>query len=168
MKMTKLVCKTIFSSLLGFIAAAAYAAPQITLSVIAEKDVEITDEKGNVTVERQEFADVAPGETIYYTLTYSNTGDEAAKNVKLDNPIADGNVYVDNSAWGDDADILFSIDGGQTFKKPAALQYSVKDSKTGNQEAKEVSPEEFTNIRWVIETIDANSTGKAGFSAVVK
>lgn len=138
------------------------AAPEVGLTVVAEKEIQVTDENGQLTTRRVAVSEATPGDTLFYTLTYSNTGDEAATSVKLDNPIPDGTAYVAGTAWGDGADILFSIDNGQTFKKPAQLTYQVG----GGVQAAE--PEKYTTIRWLITEIPAGSSGKAGFTARVK
>ncbi len=143
------------------------AAPEVQLSISAEKEVQVTDANGQAHTERQPAADAAPGDTLIYTLRYRNSGDEAARNVKLDNPIAEGNSYIGDSAWGDGADIQFSIDGGQTFKKPAALTWAGSDGK-GGKETRKATPEQYNAIRWVIGEIAPNTAGEAGFKARVK
>lgn len=141
---------------------AAMAAPQISIETRVEKEVRVTDANGETRVERVTADTVSPGETLFFTLSFSNSGDEAATNVKLDNPIPEGTRYVGNSAWGQDADILFSIDQGQTFKQPAMLTYSVDGAES------QASPEQYTNVRWLIGSIPAGSSGEAGFSATVQ
>lgn len=149
---------------LGFLVASAVAAaaPELSISTLVEKDVQVTDENGQSRVERVEAADVAPGETLYFTLTYRNSGDSAATNVKLDNPVSGDTVYVPGSAWGEGSEILFSIDGGETYKKAAALTYQV-DSQTRTAE-----PEQYNAVRWIVGEIPAGGQGSVGFSARVK
>jgi len=150
--------------LLAFIATStmASAAPELSISTLVEKDVQRVDENGQSRVERVEAADVAPGETLYFTLTYRNSGDTAATNVKLDNPVSGDTVYVPGSAWGEGSEILFSIDGGETYKKAAALTYQV-DSQTRTAE-----PEQYNAVRWIVGEIPAGEQGSVGFSARVK
>jgi len=155
-------------AVLSFLAPASLlAAPQISLSVTAEKEVTVADAQGVERIERQPADDAAPGDTLIYTLRYTNSGDETARNVRLDNPVAEGNAYIGDSAWGDNADIQFSIDGGQTFKKPAALTWAGSDGK-GGKESRKATPEQYNAIRWVIGEIPAGSSGEAGFRARVK
>ena len=140
----------------------AFAAPELSLEVKAERDAKVTDENGKTTTKRISAESASPGETIFYTITYTNTGDEAATNVKVDNPVPDGASYVDGSAWGDNSDLLFSIDGGKTYKKASALTYNV-EGKT-----RTAAPEQYNAVRWVVKEIKAGSEGSVGFSAVVK
>ena len=107
------------------------------------------------------------GDIVIYTINYVNTGDEAATNAYLDDPIPKGTVYIPGSAFGDNADIIFSIDGGKTFKKPSMLTYEVK-LPNGKAEKKVASPEQYTNIRWTISTIPARGNGQVGFKVKVK
>ena len=143
------------------------AAPQVSLSVTAEREVQVTDANGQSHTELQPADDASPGDVLVYTLRYQNSGDEAARNVKLDNPIAEGNAYIGDSAWGAGADIQFSIDGGQTFKKPAALTWAGSDGK-GGKETRKATPEQYNAIRWVIGEIPPASSGEAGFRARIK
>ncbi|MDF1820860.1 MAG: hypothetical protein P1U64_04775 [Alcanivoracaceae bacterium] len=153
----------IFMGLLG-LSSGLLAAPQVSMSILAEREIRTADENGQIRTRREPASTVAPGDTVHYTLSYSNSGDEAAVNVKLDNPIDPAQLYQAGSAWGDGAQILFSIDGGQTYKQPASLTW--RDTGTGKEQA--APPERYTNIRWVIPTIPAGSDGAVGFSATVK
>ena len=144
--------------------AAAHGAPEVTMSVTAEREYKAIDANGQAAVRREPATTVAPGDTVHYTLRFSNSGDEAATNVKLDNPIDPAQLYQAGSAWGDGAQILFSIDGGQTYKQPASLTW--RNTQTGEEQT--APPERYTNIRWVIPTIPADSGGAVGFSATVK
>lgn len=140
----------------------AFAAPELSLTVKAERDAKVTDENGKVTTKRISAESASPGETIFYTITYSNTGDETATNVKVDNPVPEGASYLDGSAWGDNSELLFSIDSGKTYKKASALTYNI-EGKT-----RTATPEQYNAVRWVVKEIKAGSDGSVGFSAVVK
>ncbi len=56
-----------------------------------------------------------PGETITYTVTYTNAGDMDAQNVTLTDAAPAPAVYVAGSAAGAGMTITFSHDGGATF-----------------------------------------------------
>lgn len=156
--------KPLFFIALFGLSSALSAAPQVTMSITAEREISVIDENGQSSTQREPATTVAPGDTVHYTLDYRNSGDEAAVNVRLDNPIDSAQHYQAGSAWGDDAEILFSIDGGQTYKQPASLTW--RNTESGAEQA--APPERYTNIRWVIPTIPAGSEGAVGFSATVK
>lgn len=153
----------------------ALAAPKVSLEVLAEKDVVVLDKKGKVVLDKKGnevtkrvvTTETIPGETLFYTIKYNNSGDEAAKNVQLDNPIPEGTAYKNQSATGENSEILFSIDAGKTFKTAANLTYETKDEK-GKVKTQEATPEQYNAIRWVIADIPSKSKGSVGFSVIVK
>lgn len=144
------------------IAGVAQAAPQVSVAVKVERDVETTDASGSAAVARVEAGDAAPGETLFYTITYANSGDQPATNVKLDNPVPDGASFIAGSAWGEGTEMLFSIDGGNSFKKAAALTYSQ------GGETRTAAPEQYNALRWVVPDIQPGTSGSVGFSVLVK
>ncbi len=161
--------KTVQSILLGVVLAtlplAAMARPQVELSMSAEKAVTV-EENGEKRTKWVPADSAAPGDQILYTLTYSNKGDEAATNVVVDNPIPQDTVYIVDSAAGDGADIAFSIDAGKTYKKPSLLTYEVVVD--GKPEERKATPDSYTNVRWVIQRIDAGAEGTLKYSVKLK
>lgn len=153
-------------ALLWAMTAVAVAAPQVSLQMTAEKEVVETGEEGEKVTRRVPAENAEPGQVVYYTIAYSNSGDEVARNVRLDNPVPEGAAYIADSAFGDGAEILFSVDG-EVFKKPTNLTYQIKGN-DGKTEKRKVSPEQYTTIRWVVEEIPAGDSGTAGFAVRVK
>ena len=106
---------------------------------------------------------VLPGETVYYTITFTNTSDEVADNVVVTNPIAEELMYLDGSAFGPGMDIVFSVDGGETFA--AADELNV----TENGETRAAEAKDFTHVRWVMQNdLAAGAQGTARFAAVLE
>lgn len=145
----------------------ASAAPQISLTVTAEKDVIETDADGKQVVRRVNASDTAPGDVLFYTIRYRNSGDQAARNIQLDNPIPEGTAFQEGSAWGEGGEILYSIDGGKNFKKPSRLTYQVTGA-DGQIEERRATPEQYNAIRWTVEEVAPGSEGSAGFSVIVQ
>jgi uncharacterized repeat protein (TIGR01451 family) len=143
------------------LSAEVFAKPLISVSMKAEKEVIVNKEKKMIAADK-----VNSGDVIFYTLSYVNSGNEAATNAVLDDPIPKGTVYLDGSAYGKDADITFSIDGGKTFKKPSLLTYEFKTN--GKTEKRIASPEQYSNIRWTISVVPAHGSGQVGFQVKVK
>ena len=108
------------------LATGASAKSQLSISMQAEKEVTIDKETKRVKADK-----VEPGVVIFYTLSYVNSGDEAATNAVLDDPIPKGTVYLAGSAYGEGAEVTFSIDGGKTFKKPSLLNCRAARLKSG-------------------------------------
>jgi len=139
-------------------AAVAFAAGEVSVSIKAEKQ-EVVVKNGKKLIQVVPAAKFAPGDTIIYTITYTNKGKEPAVNAIIDDPIPKGTSYVGGSATGAGAEVTFSIDGGKTYMKPSEL--------TGGDK-KPLSPEKYTNIRWTVSQIPAGGNGKVGFKARVK
>jgi uncharacterized repeat protein (TIGR01451 family) len=148
-------------SVLLLLSAEVFAKSLISISSTAEKEVTV-----NKVTKKVAATKIDPGDVIFYTLTYFNSGNEPATSVVLDDPIPAGTVYILNSAYGDGADILFSIDG-KIFKKPSLLTYEIKN-RNGSTEKRTASPEEYTHLRWIIPKIDAGVRGNVGFQVRVK
>ena len=138
-----------------------FAEALISVSMKAEKEVTV-----NKVIKRVAADKVNPGDVIFYTINYVNSGDKEATNSFLDDPIPKGSVYIPGSAFGDNTEITFSIDGGKTFKKPSLLTYEVKVN--GKMEKRIASPEQYTDIRWTVSVIPARGSGQIGFKVRVK
>lgn len=164
--MRQQIITTIIALTATLMATTAMAKPQVSIDIKTEKDV-VSMQNGQKITKRIVATDITPGEIIFYTLSYNNSGNESATNAVVDNPIPEGTVYLPGSATGQGADISFSIDGGKTFKKPSLLTYEVK-LPTGKLDQRVASPEEYTHIRWTIKTIPAGGSGKLGFQVKIK
>ena len=111
-----------------------------------------------VTAER-----VVPGETVYYTITFTNISNDSADNVVITNPIAENLVYLDGSAAGEGMDIVFSADGGVNFAADTDLTV------TDNGTSRPATAEDFTHVRWVMRNdLAAGAQGIARFAAVLE
>lgn len=144
----------------------AIAKPEVTIMTISEKEVvEVVD--GQEVTKRIATSEIEPGQTLIFTMKYANKGDDKAINVVIDNPIPEESVYVVGSATGIGSEIQFSIDGGETFKQPSLLTYEV-DNPSGEPFKMTASPEQYTNIRWIVKEIPAGQQGEVSFSIRLK
>jgi len=139
----------------------AIAAPQVTVSIIAEKEIQVV-EQGKIVTKRVTADDVIQGDVVFYTLNVINKGDEAATSMMLVDPIPESTLYLNGSAYGMGSDISFSFDGGKRYQKPHLLTYVV-DGKT-----RVVSPDEYTHIQWLVKTLASGKSAKVGFQVRVK
>lgn len=151
--------------LLPFVSSAALAKPNLQMNVTAEKEVTVT-EGGKAVVKRVKADKSAPGETLIFTLSYTNAGDEKAVDVKLDNPLPGGTRYVADSATGANSLVSFSVDGGKTFAKPDQL--AVEKVVAGKKEKGRAQVADYTTIRWVISEIQPGQSGQVSFRAQVQ
>ena len=144
----------------------ALARPIVNISVKAEMEVAVK-EAGKMVTKRVEAKNVEPGSAIFYTITFKNDGDEKATKAVVDNPVPKNTQYVPGSAYGENAEITFSIDNGKTYNKPSMLYYEVTE-KQGQKSKRVASPDTYTNIKWVIPVIEKGQKGTVGFKAIVK
>lgn len=142
----------------------AHAKPELQMSMAAEKEVTVV-EGGKQVLKRMPAQSSAPGETLIYTLSYKNVGDEKAVEVKLDNPLPAGTRYVADSATGANTQISFSVDG-KTFAKPEQLV--VESSKGGKKEKTKASAADYAAIRWTIAEVSPGQSGQVSFRAQVQ
>lgn len=145
--------------------AAALAKPLVKIAIAAEKVIVVT-KNGKTETRRVPAGEAAPGETLIYTLAVTNSGDEAATNVVVNDPIPEGTQYIPGSAT-EMGELTFSIDGGNTYKKPSLLTYEVTKA-DGAKEKRVASPEQYTHIRWQIPEIVAGAKKELSFQVKVK
>ena len=131
-------------------------------TVVQKQEVFVND--AGVSDTRLVAADVVvPGETVFYTITFTNVSDETADNVVITNPIAADLVYVEGSGFGPGADMQFSVDGGETFAAAGELSV-VEDGEPRPAEARD-----YTHVRWVLKNdLDAGAQVTARFAAVLE
>jgi len=151
---------------LTFLPMDAWAKPEVKVSMTAEKEASVV-ENGKTLVKRVTADTVESGQTIFYTLTVTNHGDEKATNVVLNNPLPEGTVYFTNSAYGEGTRIVFSADGGQHYDVPARLTMQVKKD-DGSVEKHIAGPENYTHIRWTIAQVLPGRSLELGYRVVVK
>ncbi len=144
----------------------AWAKPDVKVSMTAEKQVTVV-ENGKTLVKRVTADTVESGQSLFYTLTVTNQGDEKAANVVLNNPLPEGTLYVANSAYGEGTKIVFSADGGQRYDLPHRLTVEVKQA-DGSVEKRIAAPEEYTHIRWTIAEVAPGTTVTLGYRTTVK
>ncbi len=115
-------------------------------------ELSITETKVNLTsAERSGKKAIAyrPGDEIRYVITAQNTGDGVMTKPAVTDPVPAGTAYVPLTATGEDAVIVFSINGGYSYQ-PWPPTYTVKD-KNGKDVVKNASPDMVTHIRWELQ-----------------
>ena len=156
------IVKSFMAIWLSFaLSTSALAAPKVSISMTAEKEITI-EQDGKPVIKRVAVTSAEPGDEIIYTLTYTNNGTEKATDVTLNNPIPHHAQYVKQSAWGKGSRIEFSYDDGKTFAIPSHL-IEVVTADDGKPVEKTVSHERYTHVLWKVREIPANSTGNVGF-----
>ncbi len=156
--------KILMSVVLLGLSFAVFAQEEGSLDVhtVVQKEEVVVNENGESENRLVAVESVVPGERVFYTITFTNVGDEPADHVVITNPIATELTYVEGSAFGPGMDVQFSVDGGATFAVAAELTV------TENGETRAAGPEDFTHIRWVMQgELNTGSQGTARFAAVL-
>jgi uncharacterized repeat protein (TIGR01451 family) len=107
---------------------------------------------------------VVAGDQLVYTVEIHNPTARPLAGVIVTNPVPERMGYVDGSAQGPGTDIDFSVDGGATFAKPAALTI-----KLAGGQSRPAMAADYTHIRWKLKyPLSANSIAYARFRASLK
>jgi len=134
---------------------------KIELTVIAQKQIEVTGENGEKILQLVPADKVVPGDEVIYTITYTNNGDEPAENLAVTNPIPEHMRYVGGSASGEGGVITYSVDNGKEYGLPENLK--VKDADGKEVQAR---PEHYTHIKWAMsEPVAPQASGSVTFRA---
>jgi uncharacterized repeat protein (TIGR01451 family) len=130
---------------------------RLSLDIKAEKEIiKVVDGKEVTT--RVPVDEVDVGDIIFFTIVYKNVGDEDIAEPTIVDPVPEGTVYILASAEGEDSEITFSIDGGNSYHKPPVMYLKVEPD--GSKKETEASPDMYTHVRWVVGK--ALKPGKSG------
>ena len=135
----------------------------LNVTTTVQKEVIVENEDGSTETKLVEAGSVIPGETVVYTITFANAGDEPAENIVITNPISASLTYVAGSASNGDMQVEFSIDGGQTFA--AASDLRIVD----NGIERPATTKDYTHVRWVMQSeLASGGERQASFAAVLE
>ncbi len=145
------------------LSATASAQQQLDVQTTVQKQIVVESEDGSTETQLVEAYNVVPGDTVVYTITFENVGNEPADDVVITNPISDVLEYVPGSATNGNMRIEFSADGGQTFG--LASELTIVD---GGVE-RPATTIDYTHVRWVMQSeLEVGGKGIASFAAVVE
>ena len=148
---------------LAIISSASFAAED-QIKVWSKAETKVLVEKDGKKVEKKIPAvKVLPGKIVYYTTEYKNISKKSVDGINIINPIPKLTKYVKGSAWGDNASVSFSIDGGKTWGKADTLKVKGKDGKKVKAKSSD-----YTHIRWKHNgALKSGSTKKAAFQVTL-
>lgn len=148
---------------LALLSTSAFAAED-QIKVWSKAETKVTVEKDGKKVEKKIPAvKVLPGKVVYYTTEYKNISKKSVDGINIINPIPKLTKYVSGSAWGDNASVSFSVDGGKTWGKSKALKVKNKQGKMVQAKSSD-----FTHIRWKHQgALKSGVTKKAAFQVTL-
>ena len=106
------------------------------------QNIEVKAPDGTVSTKRVPATTVVPGGVVVYEISVSNTGDQVATEIAIDNPLPAQVVFVD-----------------------AATETTVPGPDGRSRAAQ---PSDITNLRWIIDSLAPGATGTLTFQARVK
>ena len=130
------------------IIARASQAPAVKLNLTAvKKSIVVTSGEQKVTWENvDEGTVVNPGDILRYTVKSENPGASVANDLTITQPIPDQMVYeLDTAKSENPAEVVFSIDNGETFVANPTIVIETEDGETIEQPAPASA---YTHIRW--------------------
>jgi len=159
--MKKLISFTVcISALMTASFALAQDKGHLNVKTVVQKEEITIDDSGARKTRLVPAETVVPGDSVIYTITFTNISEEAAENVVITNPVPENLTYIDGSAFGPGAVIEFSVDGGQNYGTSDEL---VIPDNGGSRAA---TAEDYTHLRWVMQNqLAAGSQGVASFRA---
>lgn len=102
------------------------------------------------------------GEIVHYTVRIHNPTRAPVRDVVVVRRVPRNVTYLTGSASGPGATITFSVDGGRSFARPAALRVSEPSGVT-----RPATPADYTHIRWALRyPLAPGATALARFRAV--
>jgi uncharacterized repeat protein (TIGR01451 family) len=143
-------------------AANAQEAQRLDTELIAEVRVDLSSATMQKLLRYEPATKVSQGEVVYYTVRIRNPGLEYVRDVTVTQRVPVNTAYVAESASGPGAEVLFSIDGGQTFARPEQL--ALVDASGLKRPA---TPQMYTHIQWRLRNALApGAVALARFQAV--
>ncbi|NJL87124.1 MAG: DUF11 domain-containing protein [Leptolyngbyaceae cyanobacterium SM1_1_3] len=144
--------------------------PEVKLTLSAQKQVTEVNEVGETKISWQVLegqVTVMPGDMVRYTLDGSNSGDVAAENLAITQPIPPQMTYVLASATAPEGTVLtYSIDEGQTFVGEPMIEVTLPD---GTVELQPAPAEAYSYIRWQFDqSLDSATAVNVSYDAQVK
>ena len=132
----------------------------LNVKTVVQKEEITIDAAGERKTQLVDAAAVTPGDSVVYTITFSNVSDEPAGNVVITNPVPENLSYIEGSAFGPGTTIEFSVDGGQSYAPAGELRVPE------NGGFRSATAADYTHLRWVMQSeLAAGSQGVASFRA---
>ena len=158
---------TVLTVLFVLVGSTAFAAPKLTVTVTAQKEMTtVVDGKSETKLVAADTG--YPGDTLLYTLSYENVGDSNAVGASFVDPIPEATSYVAGSATVGAAELTFSADGGKSYMADGQVTHRVKDAE-GKEVDTAAPPQLYTHIKWTVpEPIPPKGSGSFQFKTTVK
>ena len=168
-----------FASVLALIVfSSAFAQNPVKLKLTSYKVIVTVGEEAKRVEKLVPATEVVPGDVLEWRLRAVNTGQQELKNVALVIPIPPQTYYLKGSAValtlvsnGEKITVKpqFSFDGGKTYGFPPVFkEFRVKENGKEVVKKVEVTPEEYTHVRWVLPVVRPEEVVEVFLRTVVR
>lgn len=147
--------KNILWVLLLTLSTAALAEPQVTIQSQALVEQESTDAEGAPIIVRVPVNTVDQGAELIFELTITNSSNDDAVNLVINNPIPEGTQYIANSQTGQGSTHLVSWDNNEFLSEAEFLEG-------------ELSASDIRHLRWTLDRLKANSSSTLEFRVIIQ
>lgn len=150
-----------------FLSAQDAAKPKLDLTLSDAKEVR-TMKDGKEVIELLPVTSTQGGDVLLYTIAYVNNGATAADGASITGVIPEGTrLILGSQQQASDLDVVFSINGGESFL-PLPITIPVK--KDDGKVFREPAPADlFTHIKWQLTTpLPPGTGGKVSYKVKVK
>jgi len=136
---------------------------KVTISSSSYQEQVKVTEDGQQVREWVDASKVIPGTVIRYVNSLENSGTQLATKLVVNNPIPENMEYLANTASCQSiCSISYSVDGGKTFKEASDLFVGIGEERHVAQAS------EYTNIKWVLDSLSATSQSAVEYKARLK
>lgn len=136
----------------------------LQVQTTVQKEITLVNAAGESETRLVPVTTVVPGDEVIYTITFTNLGNESADTITITDPVPQQMRYIEGSAFSAGADLLFSVDGGNSWGMPGELMV------TGdNGSLRLATAADYTHIRWVMRhPVGPGKRGYARFRAALR
>lgn len=135
----------------------------IVLSKAVLKERTVTNTLGQKVRDMVPVQRVTGGDTLVYINKIQSNSKVEKKNIVITNPVPAGTVYLRGTATCEGScEILFSIDGGQSFKKGENLYVVYGTTR------RVAFGSEYTHVKYIFKSILPFTQTRMAFKAIVK
>lgn len=139
-----------------------FVSAEIELDNQVFKVVQKKDKDGKIIEKWQTAENMLPGDMVGYKILFTNKGDEAAKNIIINNHIPKHTAYKGESASGSNSQIKFSVDN-KIFASANKLMIQKNGKKI------KASNNDYQHVRWLInQPLAAGETSSVQYVVTIK
>lgn len=136
--------------------------PELVVSSALERIVAGTAASSTPEIQIASGTVASHADQLIVSVRFTNVSKSLVDTVRITSPIPADVKYVPGSASGPGSEVLFSVDNGLTFGRPAELTLAAPNGGT-----RVADPADYTHVRWVLSApLDPGATGVARFRAV--